>query len=77
MTPLVVIVILCVGRVRTVSVDPDMSEMPLQAETEEVFVFPSMRINPLNLVRQSLAGCQYGLSDLLIRGGTEFLLAKS
>eukprot|EP00090_Calanus_glacialis_P015199 TRINITY_DN24050_c0_g1_i1.p1 TRINITY_DN24050_c0_g1~~TRINITY_DN24050_c0_g1_i1.p1 ORF type:complete len:2302 (-),score=417.30 TRINITY_DN24050_c0_g1_i1:127-7032(-) len=50
MTPLAVTVILCLGRVKSVSVDPDMEmEMPMQAETEDVFVFPSMRMNPLSL----------------------------
>ena len=44
--------------VQGVSVDPDMMEsfmddIPLQAESEDVFIFPSMRVNPLNLVRSS------------------------
>ena len=35
-----------------VSVDPDLQEQPLQAEAEDVFVFPSMRLSsPLALVQ--------------------------
>ena len=45
--------------VHGVSVDPDMMEsimddLPLQAESEDVFIFPSMRVNPLSLVRSSV-----------------------
>jgi len=49
MTPLTVTMILWWGRVQGVSVDPDMEEMPMQAETEDIFVFPSMKMNPLSL----------------------------
>ena len=54
------LLIIAVGLVRVhgVSVDPDimesfMDDIPLQAESEDVFIFPSMRVNPLSLVRSS------------------------
>ena len=54
------LLIIAVGLVcvHGVSVDPDMMEsfmddIPLQAESEDVFIFPSMRVNPLSLVRSS------------------------
>ena len=44
--------------IQGVSVDPDMmdsimDDFPLQAESEDVFIFPSMRVSPLSLVRSS------------------------
>ena len=55
---LIIIIVAGLVYVQGVSVDPDMMEsfmddIPLQAESEDVFVFPSMRFNPLNLVRSS------------------------
>ena len=55
---LIIIIAAGLAYVQGVSVDPDMMEsfmddIPLQAESEDVFVFPSMRVNPLNLVRSS------------------------
>ena len=55
---LIIIIAVGLAYVQGVSVDPDMMEsfmddIPLQAESEDVFVFPSMRVNPLNLVRSS------------------------
>ena len=55
---LIIIIVAGLVYVQGVSVDPDMMEsfmddIPLQAESEDVFVFPSMRVNPLNLVRSS------------------------
>jgi len=49
MNPLTVTLILWWGGVQGVSVDPDMEDLPMQAETEDVFVFPSMKMNPLSL----------------------------
>ena len=40
-----------VAAVAGVSVDPDLQQLPLRAEAEEVFVFPSLRLrSPLALV---------------------------
>ena len=55
---LIIIIAAGLAYVQGVSVDPDMMEsfmddIPLQAESEDVFIFPSMRVNPLNLVRSS------------------------
>ena len=55
---LIIIIAAGLAYVQGVSVDPDMMEsfmddIPIQAESDDVFIFPSMRVNPLNLVRSS------------------------
>ena len=51
MRPLALVLVVWLGKAKSVSVDPDLEEIPMQAETEDIFIFPSMKMNPLSLVR--------------------------
>ena len=58
MSTLLVIILTSLAHVQGVSVDPDMmgsnmEDIPIQAESEDVFIFPSMGLSPLSLVRSS------------------------